>query len=172
MHKVPHSGHRQRDPTPHTCFLFCKGRLHNHQTMAQKCTTQPPFARWDRYYSKPRQNTGIQMAGPPKGAAYLVCDTSTRIIDISDTLLSLTGYTRDEVLKKSPSIFQGPDTDKTTIQRINDAVRNGETCITEIVNYTKDRVPFLSVLEIQRPRKGVCIAVHTPLTWFEAPPTK
>ena len=108
------------------------------------------------------------MAGPPKGAAYLVCDTSTRIVDISDTLLSLTGYTRDEVLKKSPSIFQGPDTDKTTIQRINDAVRKGEACITEIVNYTKDRVPFLTVLEIQRPREGVCIAVHTPLTWFEA----
>lgn len=115
-------------------------------------------------------HTGLHACLPadlPANAPYLICNSANVIVCASDGLLLLTGYDRDEILRQTPSIFQGPDTDAATVAQINDAVRHGKACISTIVNYTKDGVPFTSVLHIHKPQGGLCAGVHVPLSWCE-----
>lgn len=60
----------------------------------------------------------------------------------------LTGYSAGEVLGKNCRFLQGPDTDPAARARIRDAVREGRTAVTELLNYRKDGTPFHNELSI------------------------
>lgn len=82
---------------------------------------------------------------------FVISDPSLQdnpIVYASDDFLSLIGYSRDEVLGRNCRFLQGPDTDKTTVEKIRKAVTEGEDVSVVMLNYTADGTPFWNQLFI------------------------
>ncbi len=71
-----------------------------------------------------------------------------RISFVNDALLTRTGYTRDEVIGRTPRMFQGPQTDRATLDRIRVALSAWQPVRAELINYTKAGEPYWLELDI------------------------
>ncbi|NJD06205.1 MAG: PAS domain S-box protein [Methylococcaceae bacterium] len=69
-------------------------------------------------------------------------------IYVNAALSRLTGYTKDELLGRSMSILQGPDTDPGSVKDITAAIQDGRGCEVILKNYRKDGTPFWNDLVI------------------------
>ncbi|KAK8916831.1 Phototropin-2 [Platanthera zijinensis] len=78
------------------------------------------------------------------------------IIFASDSFLELTEYTREEILGRNCRFLQGPETDKKTVTKIRDAIREQREATVQIINYTKSGKKFLNLFHLQpmRDQKG------------------
>lgn len=75
------------------------------------------------------------------------------IVYVNRALQEQTGYSNEEILGKTPRIFQGPETSPETRRRIREALRDWESINVEILNYRKDGTNYwadLSIVPIQR----------------------
>ncbi len=70
------------------------------------------------------------------------------LIYINEGFERLTGYSANSMLGKNCRFLQGKDTDPATVQKIRDALRAGEECTVEILNYSKNREPFWNRLSL------------------------
>ncbi len=70
------------------------------------------------------------------------------IIYVSPSFEKLTGYTTSEVLGRNCRFLQGPATDPETAARVRKAIRDGQPCKVEILNYRKDGTSFWNELSI------------------------
>lgn len=61
------------------------------------------------------------------------------IVYVNPAFTRMTGYEPDEVIGQSPRIFQGPSTDRATLDKIRRAIEKNESIDVEIVNYTKKK---------------------------------
>lgn len=66
-----------------------------------------------------------------------------RILAVNPALCRMTGYTSAELIGKTPRIFQGPKTDRATLERLKEQCRRGERFVGETVNYRKDRSEYV-----------------------------
>ena len=71
-----------------------------------------------------------------------------RIVFVNDAFERETGYSREEVLGKTPRMLQGPNTDTAASHRIGEALRSWSPVREEILNYRKDGSEFWSDLSI------------------------
>jgi PAS domain S-box-containing protein len=55
----------------------------------------------------------------------------------------LTGYAPGEVMGKSPSMLQGPNTDQTVLERLNTDIAEGRLFHGQAINYRKDGSEFM-----------------------------
>ncbi len=60
----------------------------------------------------------------------------------------MTGYCASEVLGRNCRFLQGPDTDRTIVANIRDALREGRALQVTIKNYRKDGTPFWNKLSL------------------------
>ena len=65
------------------------------------------------------------------------------IIYVNPAFCELTGYGPHEVLGKSPSILQGPNTDNEVLQRLNQNITDGDLFYGQAINYRKDGSEFM-----------------------------
>eukprot|EP01025_Chloroclados_australasicus_P002375 TRINITY_DN10542_c0_g1_i2.p1 TRINITY_DN10542_c0_g1~~TRINITY_DN10542_c0_g1_i2.p1 ORF type:complete len:727 (+),score=70.48 TRINITY_DN10542_c0_g1_i2:74-2254(+) len=70
------------------------------------------------------------------------------IVFASDSFLELTEYSREEVLGRNCKFLQGKDTDPKVVEEIRKAIREGEECTVQILNYKKSGQPFWNMLSI------------------------
>jgi PAS domain S-box-containing protein len=76
------------------------------------------------------------------------------ILFVNPALCAMTGYSREEILHKTPRILQGPKSDRAMLQRLRDALRRGETFSGETVNYRKDGAAYYVEWDITPIRAG------------------
>ncbi|HYW56256.1 MAG TPA: PAS domain S-box protein [Polaromonas sp.] len=71
-----------------------------------------------------------------------------RIVFVNDAFERRTGYSREEVIGKSPRLLQGPLTQRSELDRISAALRKWQPVRAELINYTKSGDPFWLELDI------------------------
>ena len=71
-----------------------------------------------------------------------------KIVFVNDTFTRRTGYSRQEVLGRSPRILQGPATQRRELDRIRSALKHWQPVRAELINYTKAGEMFWVELDI------------------------
>lgn len=82
---------------------------------------------------------------------FVITDPSLQdnpIVYASDDFLSLTGYSRDEVLGRNCRFLQGTETSPGKVETIRKAIANGEDVSVCFINYTADGTAFWNKLFI------------------------
>jgi len=65
-----------------------------------------------------------------------------KIVFVNPAFTKMTGYTKEEVLGKTPRILQGPKTDKAACEKLKQTLARGEASHGEAINYRKDQTEF------------------------------
>lgn len=73
-----------------------------------------------------------------KEEVVLITDVNLKIVFASKGIRKMTGYCEDEVLGKTPRIFQGPETCKNTLREIKEAIDLKIPFEKTIKNYRKN----------------------------------
>jgi PAS domain S-box-containing protein len=71
-----------------------------------------------------------------------------RILFANDAFERMTGYSRNEVIGKSPRFLQGPETCRKELDRIRRALEGAQPVRSQMINYTRDEQPFRSEIDI------------------------
>jgi len=66
-----------------------------------------------------------------------------RVVFVNPAFTTMTGYTAEEVVGKTPRILQGPRTDKAVLSRLRLNLERGEVFEGEAINYRKDGTEFI-----------------------------
>ncbi len=65
-----------------------------------------------------------------------------KILYVNEAFTSMTGYTAEEVIGKTPRILQGPKSDKAELARLSKSLRKWEPCEITTINYKKNGEEF------------------------------
>ena len=70
------------------------------------------------------------------------------IVFVNEAFLRQTGYSREEVLLKSPRFLQGPKTDRPELDRVRKGMQQWKPVRTELINYRKNGEEYWVELEL------------------------
>ncbi|MBY0517182.1 MAG: PAS domain-containing protein [Bacteriovoracaceae bacterium] len=79
----------------------------------------------------------------------VIVDMNTRernCIYVNNRFEKNTGYSKDEAVGRNLAFLQGELTSKETVQFMKESFANNMACVQDIVNYKKDKTPFLNRL--------------------------
>jgi len=65
------------------------------------------------------------------------------IVFVNQSFTDMTGYKRDELIGQSPTILQGPKTDRDVLDRLRRDISEGKIFHGQAVNYRKDGTEFI-----------------------------
>lgn len=65
------------------------------------------------------------------------------IVFVNQSFTDMTGYERDELIGQSPTILQGPKTDRDVLDRLRRDISEGKVFHGRAVNYRKDGSEFI-----------------------------
>lgn len=71
-----------------------------------------------------------------------------RIVYVNDGFCEMTGYSKDEVIGKTPRILQGPKTDREVLDKLKKRLQEGQSFFGQAVNYRKDGSEFINQWDI------------------------
>lgn len=71
-----------------------------------------------------------------------------KIIYVNEGFCKMTGYTRDEVIGKTPRILQGPKTDRAVLDKLKRKLKDGQAFFGQAINYRKDGSEFVNQWDI------------------------
>lgn len=72
----------------------------------------------------------------------VVTDVKLNIVFASKNIIKMNGYTPNEVVGKSPKMFQGIKTDTKTSNQIREAIKSQKPFEKVVLNYCKDGSPY------------------------------
>jgi PAS domain S-box-containing protein len=70
------------------------------------------------------------------------------IVYVNDGFSRMTGYSREEVIGKTPRILQGPKTDREVLDTLKKRLKEGQSFFGHTVNYRKDGSEFINQWDI------------------------
>ena len=90
----------------------------------------------------------LEAAASHTGSMVVIADAAGRIEWVNESFQRLTGFTRGEVVGRTPGSFlQGPDTDPHTVAAMRAALAAGHAFSVEVINYTRARQPYWVAIE-------------------------
>nr|AML78540.1 putative LOV domain-containing protein [Xeronema callistemon] len=109
---------------------------------------------WDRMEREKDIRQGIDLATTLERIEKNFVITDPRLPDnpiiyASDSFLELTEYSREEILGRNCRFLQGPDTDRGTVAKIRDAIREQREITVQLINYTKSGKKFWNLFHLQ-----------------------
>ncbi len=150
--------------------LLLTARLQEHTVKLQETVNQ-------RTRELREANASLRATAESNALLALVAQNTTSGVVITDgdgqiewvnaAFTRITEFTLAEVKGRKPGHFlQGADTDPVTVERIRQAVRHGQGCHIDILNYTKSGRPFWHTLDLQpvRERSGRLVNFVANLT--------
>ncbi len=60
-----------------------------------------------------------------------------KIVYVNNAFCAMTGYNREEIIGRTPRMFQGPKSDRKQLDKLSKALKNWQPCEIELVNYKK-----------------------------------
>ncbi|MDD2792429.1 MAG: PAS domain S-box protein [Sediminibacterium sp.] len=69
-------------------------------------------------------------------------ESGPKIVYVNTAFTKMTGYTKEEILGKTPKLLHGPETDQEVMAKLYKAVEHWESCEIEVVNYKKNGEPY------------------------------
>lgn len=105
--------------------------------------------------------------------ANLLDEPGPRIVYANDAITKLTGYSPNEIIGKSPRLFQGAGTSRSELDRIRAALEARTPVSAELVNYARDGSAYWAELDIapivdQAGRATHFVAVQRDITQRKA----
>src|SRR5699024_3671088 len=70
------------------------------------------------------------------------------IVYVNDGFCEMTGYSKEEVVGKTPRILQGAETDQQVLDELKDRLKSGRCFFGQTVNYKKDGTKFINQWDI------------------------
>jgi len=70
------------------------------------------------------------------------------IVYVNEGFTHMTGYTKEEVIGKTPRILQGPKTDRAILERLKRRLIEGQAFFGHTINYRKDGTEFINQWDI------------------------
>jgi len=70
------------------------------------------------------------------------------IVYVNDGFCKMTGYSKEEVIGKTPRILQGPKTDRKVLDKLKKRLSDGQSFFGQAVNYRKDGSEFINQWDI------------------------
>lgn len=71
-----------------------------------------------------------------------------RIVYVNEGFCKMTGYSKDEVIGKTPRILQGPKTDEKVLEKLKKNLKEGRPFFGQTINYRKDGSEFVNQWDI------------------------
>lgn len=71
-----------------------------------------------------------------------------KIVYVNNGFTKMTGYSREEVIGKTPRILQGPKTDRAILDKLKRKLREGQAFFGQAINYRKDGTEFVNQWDI------------------------
>lgn len=71
-----------------------------------------------------------------------------KIVYVNDGFTRMTGYSKEEVIGKTPRILQGPKTDRAILDRLKRRLNEGQAFFGHTINYRKDGTEFINQWDI------------------------
>ncbi len=71
-----------------------------------------------------------------------------RIVYVNDGFCEMTGYSKEEVIGKTPRILQGPKTDRDVLDKLKQRLQEGQSFFGQAINYRKDGSEFVNQWDI------------------------
>lgn len=71
-----------------------------------------------------------------------------KIVYVNDGFCEMTGYSKEEVIGKTPRILQGPKTDREVLDRLKRRLKEGRSFFGQAINYRKDGSEFVNQWDI------------------------
>lgn len=125
------------------------------------------FCSWSPSIQPDRQELQVFQAGLDKLHDLVVitevvpAKTPThRIVYVNEAFENHTGYSRREVIGRSPGLLQGPDSQETELSLIGTALRDSKPVHAELINYKKDGTLFWIELDIAPIKDTQNVATH------------
>jgi PAS domain S-box-containing protein len=115
-----------------------------------------------------KENKQLSLVAKHASNGVLITDKQNRIIWANQSLCNITGYCLEELVGKTPKIFQFEKTDPATIARINDGLSRNEIVKEEVFNKGKNGREYWLELNIvpiiENQELTGYIAVETDIT--------
>lgn len=80
--------------------------------------------------------------------ALVITDSNLKIIWVNNGFTDMTGYSKSEVLNRTPQFLQGADTSSQTKKRIKDNLSQNKPCKDVLINYRKDQTQYYCEVHI------------------------
>lgn len=87
----------------------------------------------------------------PDDLSFLITDpyiAGHPIVFASCGFLSMSGFSREEVIGRNGRMFQGPDTDRRSVMEIREAIREERAMQISILNYRKDGTSYWVLFQL------------------------
>ena len=122
--------------------------------------------------SASRINSQLSLVASHTTSGVIIADAQGRIEWVNKAWEHMSGYKLGEVTGRRPGEFlRGPETNAATSRRFSEALRRGQSCYEEILNYAKDGRPYWQILDIEPVRNDAgeivnFISVQTDITQY------